>query len=225
MYVSLMTVALASLFALPLAYLTTRFEFRGAVLIRRWVSFHSSCRLSLAPSPCAALRAQCGSGNLLLDEASAFHPLHGRPRGVIFVEGLHSFRSYLINLWLALGNIDSSMEESRAELAAHGLPAFPPNRVPSAWRCPALSPAPALVFVKVFDDLATPLVAERHKSVLRRRPICASPRSAWRIRWLCYLGNYGCFRGCAMGLSAKTMEGKRVFNRAEWRRRHLRGAN
>ena len=76
--------------------------------------------------------------------------------GVIFVEALHYFPFILLNLSAALRNIDRAMEESAQNLGAHGLrcSAASSSRSP----CPATSPARALVFVKVFDDLATPLL-------------------------------------------------------------------
>ena len=56
-YVSAASVVLASVLAVPLATLTTRFEFRGAVLIQTLGFLPMICRPSSAPSPCSSCSA------------------------------------------------------------------------------------------------------------------------------------------------------------------------
>ncbi len=52
LYVGGMSVLVASLFSMPLAYFTSRFEFRGAVIIQSLGIIPRSCRLSLVRLPC-----------------------------------------------------------------------------------------------------------------------------------------------------------------------------
>jgi iron(III) transport system permease protein len=76
--------------------------------------------------------------------------------GVIFVEALHYFPFILLNLSASLANIDSAMEESAQNLGAHGFTLF--SRIVFPLALPGYIAGAALVFVKVFDDLATPLL-------------------------------------------------------------------
>jgi iron(III) transport system permease protein len=156
-YVSLMTVALASAFALPLAYLTTRFEFRGAGIIQA-LGF-----IPLIMPPFAGaiamqlLFGRNGSFNLLLDDALGFKiPFMEGLNGVIFAQAVHFFPFILINLSTSLRNIDRSMEEAAQNLGSRGFRLF--RRIVFPLAMPGYLAGASLVFVKVFDDLATPLL-------------------------------------------------------------------
>src|SRR5204863_740952 len=62
----------------------------------------------------------------------------------------------LMNLVVALANIDSAMEESAQNLGASGFRLF--RRIVFPLAMPGYVAGASLVFVKVFDDLATPLL-------------------------------------------------------------------
>jgi iron(III) transport system permease protein len=156
-YVSSATVALASAFALPLAYITTRFDFRGALLIQT-LGF-----LPLIMPPFAGaiamqlLFGRNGTINLLLDDFAGFKiPLMEGLNGVVFVQAVHYFPFILVNLSAALRNIDRSMEEAAQNLGCSGFRLF--RRVVFPLALPGYVAGASLVFVKVFDDLATPLL-------------------------------------------------------------------
>jgi iron(III) transport system permease protein len=156
-YVSAMSVAWASVFALPLAYLTTRFVFRGAMLVQT-LGF-----LPLIMPPFVGAVAmqlffgRNGSINLLLDEWFGFKIgfMEGL-NGVIFVQSVHYFPFILINLSAALRNIDRAMEEAAQNLGSSGFRLF--RRIVFPLALPGYLAGASLVFVKVFDDLATPLL-------------------------------------------------------------------
>jgi iron(III) transport system permease protein len=76
--------------------------------------------------------------------------------GVVFVESIHYFPFILLNLVAAMRNIDGAMEESALNLGAKGWRLF--WRVIFPLSLPGFLAGAALVFVKVFDDLGTPLV-------------------------------------------------------------------
>ena len=76
--------------------------------------------------------------------------------GVIFVEALHYFPFILLNVSASLANIDSAMEELAQNLGARGFALF--SRIVFPLALPGYVAGAALVFVKVFDDLATPLL-------------------------------------------------------------------
>ncbi|MBP0493894.1 ABC transporter permease [Pararoseomonas indoligenes] len=157
LYVSLMSVVVASLIALPLAYFTTRFEFRGALLVQ------TLGVLPLIMPPFAGavamtlLFGRTGSVNLLLGDAFDINiPFMEGLNGVIFVQSVHYFPFILLNLTASLKNIDRAMEESAQNLGAHGFRLF--RRIVLPLAMPGYVAGASLVFIKVFDDLATPLL-------------------------------------------------------------------
>ena len=156
-YVAAMTVVVASLIAVPLATIIARFNFRGAALI------HTLGVVPLVMPPFVGAVAmqliygRNGSINLLLNDWFGFRiPFMEGLNGVIFVEALHYFPFILLNLSASLSNIDSAMEESAQNLGAHGFTLF--RRIVFPLALPGYVAGAALVFVKVFDDLATPLL-------------------------------------------------------------------
>ncbi|HEY1152312.1 MAG TPA: ABC transporter permease subunit, partial [Pseudolabrys sp.] len=156
-YVGVMTVAVASLIAVPLATLLSRFQFRGAAII------HTLGVLPLVMPPfVGAIAMQLiygrnGTINLILNDHFGFRiPFMEGLNGVIFVEALHYFPFILLNLSASLANIDTSMEESAQNLGASGFALF--SRIVFPLALPGYVAGAALVFVKVFDDLATPLL-------------------------------------------------------------------
>lgn len=156
-YVAAMTVVVASLIAVPLATILARFHFRGAALI------HTLGVIPLVMPPFVGAVAmqliygRNGTINLILNDAFGFRiPFMEGLNGVIFVEALHYFPFILLNLSASLSNIDSAMEESAQNLGARGFTLF--SRIVFPLALPGYVAGAALVFVKVFDDLATPLL-------------------------------------------------------------------
>ena len=156
-YVSAMTVMWASALALPLAYLTTRFEFRGAMLVQTLGFLPLVMPPFVGAVAMQLLFGRNGSANLLLDEWFGFKIgfMEGL-NGVIFLQAIHYFPFILVNLSAALRNIDRSMEEAAQNLGAHGLRLF--RRIALPLALPGYIAGASLVFVKVFDDVATPLL-------------------------------------------------------------------
>ena len=157
LFVAVMSTLFAALIATPLAYFTVRFEFRGAALI------HTLGVLPLVMPPFVGAEAlqmifgRSGTVNLLLGQHLGFTlPLMDGLAGVIFVESIHYFPFILLNLGVALRNIDGAMEEAALNLGCSGWRLF--RRVVFPLAMPGFVAGAALVFVKVFDDLGTPLV-------------------------------------------------------------------
>ena len=157
LFVAAMTVALTTLIAVPLAYLTVRFEFRGALLIQTLGILPLVMPAFVGAAAMQLLFGRSGAVNLLLNETVGVSlPLMQGLNGVIFVETLHYFPFILLNLSAALANIDASMEEAAQNLGAHGWRLF--RRVVFPLALPGYLAGASLVFIKVFDDLGTPLV-------------------------------------------------------------------
>ncbi len=147
----------ASLIAVPLAYLTVRFQFRGALIIQTLGVLPLIMPPFVGAVALQLIFGRSGSVNLLLDAwFGVTIPVMEGLNGVIFVEALHYFPFILMNLTVALRNIDGAMEEAALNLGARGWRLF--RRVIFPLALPGFLAGVALVFVKVFDDLGTPLV-------------------------------------------------------------------
>ena len=156
-YVSAMSVVVASALALPLAYLTTRFEFRGAVLIQSLGIIPLIMPPFIGAVAMQLLFGRNGTVNLLLrDHFGISIPFMEGLNGVIFVQSIHYFPFILINLSASLKNIDRAMEESAQNLGCHGFRLF--RRIVFPLAMPGYVAGASLVFIKVFDDLGTPLL-------------------------------------------------------------------
>ena len=157
LYVAIASVVVASLIATPLAYITVRFQFRGATLIQTLGVLPLIMPPFVGAVAMQLIFGRSGSVNLLLDETFGFSiPIMQGLTGVIFVESLHYFPFILMNLIVALRAIDGAMEEAALNLGAKGWRLF--SRVVFPLALPGYLAGAALVFIKVFDDLGTPLV-------------------------------------------------------------------
>ncbi|WP_251863614.1 iron ABC transporter permease [Achromobacter sp. Marseille-Q4962] len=157
LYVAGWSALLASLIAVPLAYFTVRFDFRGALLIQTLGVLPLIMPPFVGAVAMQLLFGRSGSVNLLLDDGFGITvPFMEGLNGVIFVEVLHYFPFILMNLVVALRNIDGSMEEAAFNLGSRGFRLF--YRVIFPLALPGYIAGASLVFVKVFDDLGTPLV-------------------------------------------------------------------
>jgi iron(III) transport system permease protein len=205
--VALLSAFFAALIAVPLAYLTVRFRFRGAIVI------HTLGVLPLIMPPFVGAVAmqlifgRSGTVNLLLNEYLGFTiPIMEGLQGVIFVEAIHYFPFILMNLAVALRNVDGAMEEAALSLGCRGFRLF--RRVIFPLALPGFVAGAALVFVKVFDDLGTPLVLGQTNLL--------APQAYLRITQVGLEDPLGyvisvimiAFSIAAMGLSALVLRGK-----------------
>ena len=157
LWVSLASVAVATLIAVPLAYLAVRFEFRGALLIQTLGVLPLIMPPFVGAVAMQLIFGRNGSVNLLLNDWFGFTvPIMDGLIGVTFVESIHYFPFILLNLVASMRNIDGAMEESALNLGAGGWRLF--RRVIFPLAMPGYLAGATLVFVKVFDDLGTPLV-------------------------------------------------------------------
>ncbi len=157
LYVAGMSVLLASFFALPLAYFTTRFNFGGSLLIQTLGIVPLIMPPFVGAVAMQLLFGSNGSVNLLLDRWFGFTiPFMEGLNGVILVEGIHYFPFILINLSAALANIDRSVEEAAQNLGSSGFRLF--RRIVFPLAMPGYFAGASLVFLKAFDDLGTPLL-------------------------------------------------------------------
>ncbi|HQU67630.1 MAG TPA: iron ABC transporter permease [Albidovulum sp.] len=156
-YVSAVSVVVATIIALPLAYITTRFNFGGSMLIQSLGFIPLIMPPFVGAVAMQLIFGRNGTINLLLrDRFGISIPFMEGLNGVILVQSIHYFPFILINLSASLRNIDRSMEEAAQNLGAHGLRLF--RRIVFPLATPGYVAGAALVFIKVFDDLGTPLL-------------------------------------------------------------------
>lgn len=156
-YVSAMSVVVATLIALPLAYITTRFNFAGTAVIQALGIIPLIMPPFVGAVAMSLLFGRNGTINLLLYQYFGFRiPFMEGLNGVILVQSIHYFPFILINLSASLRNIDRSMEEAAHNLGSHGMRMF--RRIVFPLAMPGYLAGAALVFIKVFDDLGTPLL-------------------------------------------------------------------
>ncbi len=156
-YVSAMSVVFATIIALPLAYFTTRFNFAGSTLIQTLGMIPLIMPPFVGAVAMQLFFGSNGSINLMLDEYFGFTiPFMEGLNGVILVQSVHFFPFILINLSASLQNIDRSMEEAALNLGSSGMRLF--RRIVLPLGMPGYIAGASLVFLKVFDDLGTPLL-------------------------------------------------------------------
>ncbi|MFZ9433648.1 MAG: ABC transporter permease, partial [Burkholderiaceae bacterium] len=157
LYVAVMSTVFAALIAVPLAYFTVRFRFRGALVIQTLGVLPLIMPPFVGAVALQLIFGRSGTVNLLLKEHFGFTlPIMEGLTGLIFVEAIHYFPFILMNLTVALRNIDGAMEEAALNLGCRGWRLF--GRVVFPLSLPGFVAGASLVFVKVFDDLGTPLV-------------------------------------------------------------------
>jgi iron(III) transport system permease protein len=152
-----MSVVLATAIALPLAYITTRFNFGGSSLIQSLGFIPLIMPPFVGAVAMSLIFGRNGTINLLLRDNFGFTiPFMEGLNGVILVQSIHYFPFILINLSTSLRNIDRSMEEAAQNLGSSGLRLF--RRIVFPLAMPGYIAGAVLVFIKVFDDLGTPLL-------------------------------------------------------------------
>ena len=111
-----------------------------------------------------------------------------------------------MNLTVALRNIDGAMEEAALNLGARGLRLF--LRVSFRSRMPGFVAGVSLVFIKVFDDLGTPLVLGATNLLAPQAYLRITPGRPGRPARLCDQRIMIAFSILALWLSARMLKGK-----------------
>ena len=117
LYVATVSTVFAALIAVPLAYFTVRFQFRGALVIQTLGVLPLIMPPFVGAAAMQLIFGRSGSINLLLEQYFGFSvPIMDGLNGVVFVESIHYFPFILMNLTVALRNIDGAMEEAALNL-------------------------------------------------------------------------------------------------------------
>jgi len=157
LFAGLMAVVFGSLIALPLAFFTVKYDFKGKLLIQ------TLGILPLVMPPfVGAIAMQLVLGRsgiinlLLLRRFGTTVPFMEGLRGVIMVQTIHYFPFILLNSSASLKNVDPSLEEMAQNMGSHGLRLF--RKITLPLMMPGYVAGALLVFIKTVDDLGTPLM-------------------------------------------------------------------
>ena len=154
-----LVVGLGSLIAVPLAWLTARYEFPG----RRVLTTLGLLPLVVPPFVGAIAFQQIlgreGMVNLfLLQRFGLSFPFMEGLRGVVLVQTLLYFPVIMVGTAAALSGIDRALEEAAQMLGASGLRLHRRILLPLARR--GYAAGALLTFIRVVDDLGTPLMLD-----------------------------------------------------------------
>ncbi len=153
----LMAVFFGSLISLPLAFFTIKYDFKGRTLIQTLGVLPLVLPPYVGAVALQLILGRSGMLNLLLLKwFDTSIPFMEGLKGVILVQTLHYFPFIFLNASASLANVDPSLEEAAENMGAHGLRLF--RRVTLPLMMPGYIAGSLLVFIKVIDDLATPLI-------------------------------------------------------------------
>ena len=153
----LMAVIFGSLISLPLAFFTIKYDFKGRTLIQTLGVLPLVMPPFVGAVALQLILGRSGMLNLLLLKwFNTSIPFMEGLRGVIIVQTLHYFPFIFLNASASLANVDPSLEEMAQNMGAHGLRLF--RRVTLPLMMPGYVAGVLLVFIRVIDDLGTPLM-------------------------------------------------------------------
>ncbi len=153
----LAAVALGSVLALPLAVLVARYDFPGRGLVQTLAVLPLVVPPFVGAVAFQQILGRSGTLNLLLqDTVGVSVPFMEGLGGVILVQTLHYFPFIMVNTAASLQGIDPASEEAAQILGCHGWRLF--RRVTLPLALPGFVAGALLAFIRVIDDLGTPLM-------------------------------------------------------------------
>jgi iron(III) transport system permease protein len=152
-----LAVALGSLIAVPLALLTVRYSFPGRGLLTTLGLLPLVIPPFVGAVAFQQILGRSGTVNLfLLERFGVTVPFMEGLWGVVMVQTLHYFPFIWLNTAAALSALDRSLEEAAQNLGSSGFRLF--RRVLLPLSLPGYAAGALLTFIRVIDDLGTPLM-------------------------------------------------------------------
>jgi iron(III) transport system permease protein len=150
-------VVLGSLVAVPLALVLARYDFPGRGIAETLAVLPLVVPPFVGAVAFQQVLGRSGVVNLfLLDTFGTTVPFMEGLTGVILVQALHYFPFILVNTAAALAGIDPAAEEAAQSLGCHGVRLL--WRVTLPLALPGFGAGALLAFIRVIDDLGTPLM-------------------------------------------------------------------
>ena len=153
----LLVVFFGSLIAVPLAYLSVRYDFKGKILVNTLATLPLVIPPFVGAVALQLILGRSGTVNLLLMRwFDTSIPFMEGLAGIVLVQTLHFFPFIMLNTAVSLSNIDPSLEEMAHNMGCHGLRLF--RRVTLPLMLPGFMAGCLLTFIRAVDDLGTPLM-------------------------------------------------------------------
>ena len=150
------TTLLASCLAIPLAWLSHRFQFPGQKVFSSLILVPLILPPFVGAIGIAQMLGPYGMLNALLGCGPIDWLGQSRYIGVILIQSLALYPIIFLNVSAALANIDPAMEEAAANLGCRGGAIF--RRITLPLIMPGLFAGGTLVFIASFTELGTPLM-------------------------------------------------------------------
>jgi iron(III) transport system permease protein len=150
------TTALVTLIAVPLAWLTNKYDFPGKKLVSAMILVPMILPPFVGAIGFQQILGMYGGFNLLLGGATIDWLGRLQYWGVISLQALALYPIMYLNASAALANVDPAMEEAAANLGCRGLRKFFKITLPLIM--PGLFAGGTIVFIWSFTELGTPLI-------------------------------------------------------------------
>jgi iron(III) transport system permease protein len=161
--IALLTTALTTLLTLPLAWLTTRFSFRGKALLTSLLLVPMIMPPFVGAIGLRQLLARFGSVNLGLMQLGVIPPDQpidwlgrGGFWGIVMLQVFNLYPIMFLNVSAAMANIDPALREAAQNMGAGGGRLFRTITMPLIL--PGYFAGAIIVFIWAFTDLGTPLI-------------------------------------------------------------------
>lgn len=161
--IALITTVLTTLLTLPLAWLATRFSFRGKALLTSLLLVPMIMPPFVGAIGLRQLLARFGSLNLWLMELGLIAPDQpidwlgqGGFWGIVILQVFNLYPIMFLNVSAAMANIDPALREAAQNLGAGGWRLFRTITLPLIL--PGYFAGAIIVFIWAFTDLGTPLI-------------------------------------------------------------------
>ena len=160
---ALASTALTLLIALPLAFLSDRFDFTGKKALSALLLVPMILPPFVGAIGVRQMLGQYGALNSLLTQLGLLDPGstidwlgRGQFWGCVILNALHLYPILFLNLTAALANVDPAMEEAAENLGCTGFRKF--RRITLPLIMPGLFAGGTIVFIFAFTELGTPLI-------------------------------------------------------------------
>jgi len=154
--IALGTLALSSAIAVPLAWMSHRYEFTGKKLLTGLLLVPMILPPFVGAIGFQRLLGTTGVLNAVLHLGPVDWLGHGRLAGVILLQALGLYPVLYLNVSAALSNVDPAMEEAAENLGCFGLRKF--FRISFPLILPGFFAGASIIFIWSFTELGTPLM-------------------------------------------------------------------
>ncbi len=167
------TTVLCLIIALPLATLTTRYEFRGKAILSSLVMVPLILPPFVGAIGLRALLGRYGAVNSLLVSLGLIDAdapgidflgsdvVGGRFTGIVIAEALHLYPILFLNITAAMANLDPALDEAAQGLGASRWTRF--SRITLPLITPGVFAGATIVFIWSFTELGTPLMFDFYR--------------------------------------------------------------